>query len=838
MTLVYDIAIAPLTVLYHFAYTLCSWPLGYGYGLVALSFLTTLVLLPLRRMAAAAGERETRMQAILEPQLKAIRAESRGAERHQRIQRLYRRHGYHPLYSLRASYGLLVQAPLLIAAYYTLMDFAPLESASFWGIADLSRPDGLLPGGVNLLPLAMTGVNLAVIFADAGADRRGRVQAVAIAAVFLLLLYAAPAALLVYWTCNNAFNLALTLRERKRPGRPDEVEDGKPAAKAGERPSGYAAALEIGRKLYWPALFALLALCFFFAPSSLFNASPESFRDATFFQVQYGMFPIMLCFLYSAAYIRKFLPGSWSSTVGLVLGYAALSALFYALAFPPTGVFDMGLFIFMSTWTSTQLYTLDVVVALVLLLVLAQLRRPRLLAAARTLLFLCVASCLVVGVYGAVYPKEVPSALTEGSNDETKKRLFAFSPERPNVVVFMLDMFYGADIGKMMTENPEVLEHFPGFVWYRDMISNGNRTLLSIPSILGGEKYIPLRMNAEGRSLSDQIRDAYYELPLRFLDAGYDVSLLNISIRKFDEREKVEKYQHPRLIERAAWEWGKIMRLERSQQNDWDQDQGGLYKDYALAVSVFRVLPNFGRIMLRGGRFFPNTLKGQAVRNIMDSHLGLHFYMDKFINSGAERPTYKFVHGQLTHFPWGFAKDSLTVMPEEELLEKMESFEAHYNSEVHQLRLLSRFTDWLRENGMYDNTRIILVSDHNAFVDESDIKIPLPTSGNPREVAPFALLMVKDFNADGPLRVSDDPMQTADVPALVCQGLPEIANPPALGRITPDRVRYHSAGSAHPRMHDRDRWKIHSYEIRGPIFDPANWRLMDDGEMPSAMRKQ
>jgi arylsulfatase A-like enzyme len=71
----------------------------------------------------------------------------------------------------------------------------------------------------------------------------------------------------------------------------------------------------------------------------------------------------------------------------------------------------------------------------------------------------------------------------------------------------------------------------------------------------------------------------------------------------------------------------------------------------------------------------------------------------------------------------------------------------------------------LKENNAYDNTRIIIVSDHGGNISNISNNITLP-NGTP--LASYtALLMVKDFDAQGRLKTDNTFMTNADMPSLV-----------------------------------------------------------------------
>jgi YidC/Oxa1 family membrane protein insertase len=110
--------------------------------------------------------------------------------------------------SLRSSVGILLQVPFICAAYAMLSAFEPIRGqGAFLGlIPDLGAADGLI-GVINALPLLMTGVNLLAVFTTRGFNRREKLQGGLIALLFLILLYHAPSALLIYWTGNNILML-------------------------------------------------------------------------------------------------------------------------------------------------------------------------------------------------------------------------------------------------------------------------------------------------------------------------------------------------------------------------------------------------------------------------------------------------------------------------------------------------------------------------------------------------------------------------------------------------------------------------------------------------------
>lgn len=206
--MLYEILIAPIEgVMQVVLSEIYEATASYGVSIFLLSLLINVVLLPLFQIAERWQEAERKIQKLLKPKLQEFRQAFSGEERHAMIQTLYRQVGYHPIYAMRSSFGLFLQMPFWIAAYHLLSHYQPLNGASLLVFADLGKPDRLL-WGWNLLPFVMTGLNMAAAFVyTKSLSRAEQIQSLVLATLFLVLLYGAPAGLLLYWTFNSLFSL-------------------------------------------------------------------------------------------------------------------------------------------------------------------------------------------------------------------------------------------------------------------------------------------------------------------------------------------------------------------------------------------------------------------------------------------------------------------------------------------------------------------------------------------------------------------------------------------------------------------------------------------------------
>ena len=200
--------------------SLLEWYLGFSAPLVALALLSLIVfvlMLPLYHFGDKLLLAEKQRKALMQAEMGSIQ-ETEGRRKYFYTKEIYRRHGYHPLYSLIGLFGLALQLPFFVAAYQMLGHFAPFDGLAAPPFANLQQPDALLSFWgltLNLLPLLMTLLNLlsAYFYAESPEERR---KIWLFPALFLVLLYQQPVALVFYWTMNNVFSLAKNLWQAQK----------------------------------------------------------------------------------------------------------------------------------------------------------------------------------------------------------------------------------------------------------------------------------------------------------------------------------------------------------------------------------------------------------------------------------------------------------------------------------------------------------------------------------------------------------------------------------------------------------------------------------------------
>ncbi len=207
----------PLLQLYAVLFAAIPDLFGTGPRLIAFSVVVNLVLLPVYLQMERSSRRLRAVREQMDRDVQRMRRHFRGRERYFYVRAVHRQYDYHPIFALFGSADLFIQIVVFATVYRFLSHLPDLRGASFGPVPDLALPDGLF-GGVNLLPFVMTAINAASVFAYVD-DRRRRTQALALATLFLVLLYASPSGLVLYWTSNNVFSYLRNVIGRRLPPR-------------------------------------------------------------------------------------------------------------------------------------------------------------------------------------------------------------------------------------------------------------------------------------------------------------------------------------------------------------------------------------------------------------------------------------------------------------------------------------------------------------------------------------------------------------------------------------------------------------------------------------------
>ena len=169
---------------------------------------------------------------------------------------------------------------------------------------------------------------------------------------------------------------------------------------------------------------------------------------------------------------------------------------------------------------------------------------------------------------------------------------------------------------------------------------------------------------------------------------------------------------------------------------------------------------------------------------------------------------------------------------------KLENTEqmTHYQCNMASMILLGKWLDYLRENDLYDNTRIIIASDHgrsiglyHVIMNGIDAGYQLQDGAKEDVMYYNPLLMVKDFNSKD-FAVDNTFMTNADVPTLAFSDvIQDPVNPFTGKRINSDMKNNEEQYAMYTDWRiEENNGNAYSDPVRlvlrnHYLFDPANW---------------
>ena len=388
----------------------------------------------------------------------------------------------------------------------------------------------------------------------------------------------------------------------------------------------------------------------------------------------------------------------------------------------------------------------------------------------------------------------------EDSIIHEREKIIPLSKDGKNVIVFMLDRAVSAYLPYIFHEKPELEEAFSGFTFYPNTISFGGHTNFTTPQLFGGYEYRPLQINQrDSELLVDKQNEALKMMPKLFLENGYEVTVCDppyagykmvSDLSIFNDLYGVKtyhtigKYQRAEDIERFSSDTKKI--LSRN----------------FFFFSFFKSIPVFlQNIVYDEGNYLSASNTFQGIETFMNSYSVLETLPEITEIINTSQNTFLMIDNDTPHEPvyleWPnytptndtevphCANQSTYVIDGEQLSLDNENQIKHYDVNMATFIQLSIWLQFLKDRGVFDNTRIIFVSDHAANLGQSS-KLYL----NDIELGKLnPLLMVKDFNSTE-FTTSNDFMTIADVPSMAVDGLIENPINPYTGNNINNKAKY------------------------------------------------
>ena len=591
-------------------------------------------------------------------------------------------------------------------------------------------------------------------------------------------------------------------------------------------------------------------------PSAVISSSPSEFINVNdfhnplrylvhSFDLAAGTFLIWMSILYyfSSDKARKIL----SAISVAVSGAAIVDYMFYGRNYgnmSPLLQYDNDVLVSkISAWKN-----LLVLVGVVFLLLLVWKMRRQIYP------FVCGGMCMTLVVMSCMnifsinaYIEAQKSVILQASSAENIK--IPLDKKGKNVMVIMIDRAMGDFVPYILNERPELARQFAGFTFYPNTITYGYPTMLGSQEIFGGYEYIPEEMDKrDSETLVEKRDEALKVLPKMFLDEGYEVTVCDppyagsywipdlsiydeypsvnayLTKDRFSDKEQTKLYDtcisrnffayslfriSPLLFHETIYNAGNYNQSDVIELGQTIKDifraSGGFYANNSRFSGTYSVLDNLPEICdIRDS--------GQGTLLMLENDTPHDVVM---LQEPEYEPSNWVDNSKLEDYPpVRYAADG------SKLIFNDPSDMIHYQCNMAAMIKLGEWMDFLRESGVYDNTRIIITSDHGAEIDylKSD------ASGNEiKESSPYsefmAFLMVKDFDSKE-FTVDSAFMTNADAPSLAVSGVIENPTNPFTGKKITTEIKNKEI----KRIADTDYGILTSdYTRDEKVFKMINW---------------
>lgn len=740
---------------------------------------------------------------------------------------------------------------------------------------------------INILPIIMTAINFVSGYIyTRNATKRDKIQLYAMGLFFLVLLYNSPSGLVIYWILNNIFSLVKTIvLKTKHPGYvlhafislvliafaykfhnatnqwkylfvlivtvlfvsfPFLSFTWKKYSKKHEIKLSISNTLDV-RSYFSVVLFSglgLAFLCGFLIPAQTIASSPIEFSflgsisNPSSYVWSTLWFYIGL-FVFWPIVVYKMFGDKVKRGEALILFSLLAVALFDTFVFKSDyGTIDAQFFV--ENAEKLQNFSrLDMIgpfivgfVAVLIFLVFDFIGKISIvsvlsLSIVITEIITGAVSLNSINTFFKSYSKEYSEEeVTESSIYGDIESVFHLSKDGKNVIVLFLDRAIGSFLPYALEQVPELEEQLRGFVYYPNTLSYSNNTITASPAMAAGYEYTPENMNKRDGLLREIHNEALLVAPTLFNNAGYTTTVTDPPFPNYSWRGDLSKFENTGI--NAFDLYGNYSKrfLNEIGANE-TEDESLETKEEAINFSMLLILPPMFRFTFEE---YCRTYSDSDYYYFVNSYSSLYYFneLTDFSESGN---TYMFISNETPHQPVFLDDDYSKLTDKKNAVEivyptENDSVYTHFVVFSVAFKRVGIWLDYLRENGVYDNTRIVIVSDHGGNIELNELP------GYKTKYTP--LLLFKDFNSNDELKTDNTFMTNADTILLSTTGLEEIPqiNPFTGNVLTSDKENgitvypIHSDEINALAMKKKTEFTLTkdiAYHVSDDIYDESNW---------------
>lgn len=578
------------------------------------------------------------------------------------------------------------------------------------------------------------------------------------------------------------------------------------------------------KKIFWAGAVYMVSLVGLIIPSTLVAASPQEFVDINCYLNPSWFIISALCFAVGTFIIWMgvfyWLAGDdnghyFDKGIWIACGIATVDYMFFGRKL---GIITKYLQYETGLVFDNAEKILNILVVLVVILICAAIYKYASKLVPQILVIASIALAVMSGINFNTINKsmdELAGSVEAAKSSEDPS--FSLSKTGKNVIVFMLDRAMGEYVPYIMNEKPELKEKFSGFTYYSNVISFGAYTNFGTPALYGGYEYTPVEMNKRDTELLvDKHNEALKVMPVLFDNNGFDVTVCDPSYANYqwtpdlsiyDEYPEIKTYNTNGYFNNKESRESKIVNNKRN----------------FFCFAIMKSCPVFVQnVIYNGGKYNQgakeisdtqsaiNNAQSYGISGTFNNAYNVLENLPEMTSIEDEGDTFLMISNDATHEPT-LLKEPEYVPAEEidntdyenannnrftlngqtlnvDTSEKM----GHYHVNMASFIEIGKWLDYLKENGVYDNTKIIIVADHGRGLQQMDGMLLDDGSDNLYDTEfYYPLLMVKDFDAKE-FTESEEFMTNADVVTLATTGVIDNPQNPFTGKlITNDEKTAH-----------------------------------------------
>jgi len=392
------------------------------------------------------------------------------------------------------------------------------------------------------------------------------------------------------------------------------------------------------------------------------------------------------------------------------------------------------------------------------------------------------------------------------------EHIMNFSKTEENIVLIIPDMLQGWNMDKILKENPSLNNELNGFVWYPNTLSISRSTNTSMPAIFGGYECTPDKLDLDKEhTIKEKMTSIVNTFVNKAKSTGATVTSNKLPYTSIEEvnLDVFIPYWHKK--------WDVFNNMLKIGKNVYDGYE--ILIDNALLYSIPLVLKS--EVYNKGTWFEKYKEKSKININTWIAKRYNFIRALPYISSTeSKKPTYSIVYSFTTHYPWN-------IIDEKGVLHKDTS---PYSTNEWFIITINKWFDWMKKNDVYDNTKIIIVSDHGVpyerFMDKIDFEIPFKNINDDVVSAGYMLglnplLLVKDFNQKEPIKIDSRFMSNLDVNSIIFDKSNPTNSPIPKTRVLQGFISWWARDLDNKKQFSIDR----SYYVKDNIFDGNNWKL-------------